>query len=329
MKRVRLRRGTAAGYGSARPDPCEVATLRLPRFCVLVVSLILGCGQARADGVALVVENDSLLLRDRHYTSGLMLAYEDDVAGRRLAFAFGQALYTPAAVETETPDPERRPYAGHLFGALGWRHDGGGYDDRTTLTLGVVGPAAVGEASQKLIHRVSGYPEPQGWGSQLANEPAFNLYWRRTWAGAGVGGHPGGLDLRLRPHAGLGLGSVMTNAAIGATLRLGTAPPTDDDPPGLPPEPIGAAFVPAAGFAWETFVGVEGRAVAHDVFLNGGTFRDGPSVDEEPLVGDLVAGATFRWRRYRLAFKATLRSKQYHEQEGPDRFGNVSLGLAF
>ena len=302
--------------------------MRSHRFRVLVVFLTLSCGQARADGAALVVENDSLLLRDRHYTSGLMLAFDGDVAGRRLALALGQALYTPAGIASETPDPRRRPYAGHLFGALGWRHEGGGYSDRTTLTLGVVGPAALGETSQKLIHRLSGYPEPQGWGSQLANEPAFNLYWRRTWAGAAA--RPRGLDLRLQPRAALALGSVMTDAAAGAALRFGTAPLADDDPPGLPPGPIGgAAFEPVAGFAWEVFAGVEGRAVAHDVFLDGGTLRNGPSVDKEPLVGDLVAGVTLRWHRYRLAFKATLRSKQYRGQEGPDRFGNVSLGLAF
>jgi lipid A 3-O-deacylase len=87
--------------------------------------------------LSLSVENDSLGGSDRYYTNGLQLAWRSASAAlpaplagldRRLdwllgpgalrwGLALGHSIYTPADTARRNPDPDDRPYAGHLHGA--------------------------------------------------------------------------------------------------------------------------------------------------------------------------------------------------------------------
>src|SRR3546814_21189367 len=86
-------------------------------------------------------------------------------------------MYTPSDITVADPDPEDQPYAGWLYGTAGLINDlatGEGTRTQTSvqLSLGVVGPAALGEQVQKALHTVIDSPEPQGWDHPLRNEPA-------------------------------------------------------------------------------------------------------------------------------------------------------------
>jgi len=64
----------------------------------------------------------------------------------------------------------------------------------------------------------------------------------------------------------------------------------------------GSSFVRAGqGRGGYVFAGVEGRAVARDIFLDGNTFQKSPSVDKEPLVGELAVGAALLFPGGRLS----------------------------
>ena len=56
-----------------------------------------------------------------------------------------------------------------------------GMEENISVSVGVVGPAALGEEAQKFIHSLSGDPKPRGWTHQLENEPALLLHYRRSW----------------------------------------------------------------------------------------------------------------------------------------------------
>jgi hypothetical protein len=48
------------------------------------------------------------------------------------------------------------------------------------------------------------------------------------------------------------------------------------------------------------FARAEGRAVAHNLFLDGNTFSSGPHVSRIPLVAETQMGAGMGWRRLGL-----------------------------
>ena len=72
---------------------------------------------------------------------------------------------------------------------------------------------------------------------------------------------------------------------------------------------------------------MEGRYVAHSIFLDGNTFRDSHSVDREPLVGDLQAGLVLTWKDVRLSFTNIFRTDEFEGQSSPTEFGSISLSL--
>jgi len=137
------------------------------------------------------------------------------------------------------------------------------------------------------------------------------------------------LSVDLSPHVGAGLGNVYTYAAGGATLRFGQNLPTSSGPRSIRPGPPGSDYYQAAPDGrWYLFLGLEGRAVARNIFLDGNTFTDGPSVDKYVFVGEVRAGIAVIMGRYRLAYAQVYRSKQFHGQV-PETFGALSLSTEF
>lgn len=303
----------------------------------------------------LTLENDLTNNTDRYFTNGIRLNRTSPVgavpeavvdAARpligtigtvRWTVGVGQNMYTPSDITVANPDPDDQPYAGWLYGTIGVLNDlatGDGKRTQTSvqLSLGVVGPSALGEQAQKFVHEIVNSPEPQGWDHQLHDEPAVLLNLERRWV---VPSEPVVGDLRgdVSPHVGLALGNVFTHAAAGVTVRFGEPPQYDYGPPRLQPHTPGseyfAARAPDDEFGWYLFAGAEGRAVARNIFLDGNTFRDSPSVDKELLVADLSAGVVMTFGDMRVSYVQVLRTKEFEGQEGPSLFGAFSVGYRF
>ncbi len=303
----------------------------------------------------LTLENDLTNNTDRYLTNGIRLSRTSSV-GRvpeglvdaakplvgtvgtvRWTVGVGQNMYTPSDITVEDPDPDDQPYAGWLYGTVGLMNDLATGDGRRTqtsvqLSLGVVGPWALGEEAQTVVHEVINSPEPKGWDHQLHNEPAVLLNLERRWV---VPSEPIVGDLRgdVTPHVGAALGNVFTHAAIGLTVRLGEPPQYDYGPPRLQPHTPGSEyFAPSApddSFSWYVFAGAEGRAIARNIFLDGNTFRDSRSVDKELFVADLSAGVVMTFGDTRVSYVQVMRTKEFEGQEGPSLFGAFSVGYRF
>jgi hypothetical protein len=306
-------------------------------------------GEERPDTGTLTVvfENDFFYHNDEGYTSGLALIWmphetpdwASGIAhffpwipeeGRvRLGYIVGQSIFTPSDLGASDPPHDDRPYAGWLYGTFGLGVETGRRLDQLALTLGVVGPASGAEQTQKLLHEIFDAREPKGWGTQLENEPGIVLAYQRSWrqlAEVTVVG----IDLDLTPHLGCTLGNVHTYANAGLTLRFGQRLPLDFGPPRPQPSlPNSGFFASKRKFAWYLYAGVEGRAVAYDIFLDGNTFRDSRSVDKNPLVGDLNSGLVLAWTRVRLSYAYVLRSLEYETQKRASQFGAVNISVAF
>jgi len=297
----------------------------------------------------LVFENDVFAGTDRGYTNGIRLAWLSseknmpdwinegashlplflDDGNKRVSLGVGQSMFAPRDLSQKTLIPGDRPYAGWLYGSVGLVSDTGKMLENVVLTLGVVGPLSYAEQSQKFVHHVVSSPQPQGWNTQLKNEPGIDLAYERKWR-AIAEAQPFGIGVDAVPHVGVNLGNVNTSASLGTTFRLGYDLPADYGPPRIRPSLPGSDFfIPTQEIGGYVFTTVEGRAVARNIFLDGNTFARSPHVDKDILVGSLQLGAALTYRNARLSYTHVFMTKEYKTQTGAARFGALTLSMRF
>jgi hypothetical protein len=127
------------------------------------------------------------------------------------------------------------------------------------------------ERTQKFAHRVLPANDQQGWDTQLGNEPGIVATYKRSWRGVATS-TLSGAPLDFTPHLGAAPGNVFTYGNAGVTTRYGKRLPNDYGPPRVQPGLTGFGdFSPVSGFGWYVFAGIEGRAVARNIFLEGNT----------------------------------------------------------
>lgn len=317
---------------------------------LLFLSAPAAAGTADHGTLSCVLENDLFYNVDRHYTNGVRLTWVPtrdaetprwavtlarivpwfpDRGDIRHGYAFGQSMFTPRDIALAEPSPRDRPYAGWLYGAIGLGVETGRQLDLFSITVGMVGPSSLAEQSQKFIHELIATTEPMGWHMQLHDEPGIAAAYQRSWR-EWVATTWSGAHLDFTPHVGATLGNVFTYANAGLTMRYGRRLPHDYGPPRIQPgQPGSADFAPTADFGWYLFAGLEGRAIARNVFLDGNSFRDSHRVDRIPLVGDLQWGVVLSWRELRLGYTHVYRTREYRGQENRDNFGAFSVSLKY
>lgn len=296
-------------------------------------------------------ENDLLAGTDRYYTSGFQFAWRSSsydppdwvrfLTDRptslifpqggtpRWGLSFGQNIFTPDDTQRRNPDPLDRPYAGWLYGGISLASYTATSYGSVELQFGVVGPSALGEQVQNNVHDFLNIDRALGWNYQLKDEPGINLIVTRQWR---YNTDPvwGDVQLGVVPTLVGSVGNVQTYGAAGLTLRIGNELEADFGPPRMRPSNAGSAFYqPDGRWGWYAFAGAEGRAVAHDIFLDGNTWRDSRSVDKENFVGELSAGVVLITPLARLAVTYAARSREFQGQRESAQFGSASLSFRF
>lgn len=315
----------------------------------------------KMENFTLYFENDTFGGTDKDYTNAIKLTWtSDDIDGnssdysandlpligkfwsregdrRHLSFSLGQDIYTPENTDTMVLVEDERPYAGYLYASFALHRRNRFVLDTLELTLGVVGPASQAEETQSLIHNIIDTDSPAGWDNQLGDELGVTLTWQRSWQAAASDFD--GWEWDIMPHFGFSLGNVVTFANAGFGVRFGRKSFLDYNI--APVRPGGSVLVPMAepegrsnrhnkrdfGVIW--FFRAEGRAVAHNVFLDGNTFEDSHSVDKENFVVDLSAGVSFIYKSVRLTYAQIYRTSEYKEKDGGHTFGSIALSFMY
>ncbi len=294
-------------------------------------------------------ENDSFAGTDRNYTNGVRLAWlsgtgdtdgvsewvanllgADPDAVIRRGVALGHSLFTPRDIAAETPPPDQHPYAGWAYLEYTPVIEQADRLDQFTVQLGLVGPSAGGEWLQNEFHTLIGEDTARGWTGQLADEVTLGVSYDRTFRRlARLGDSAFGAD--LTPTAGVTLGTAYTHARLGVMGRIGEDLRNDYGPPRVRPSLAGAGFfTPQDAFSWYLFGGVEGRGVAHNLFLDGSLFRTRDSgLTSRDFVTDVQAGAVLQFENVQVGFTLVFRTEEYVEQSAPHRFGAFSLSGKF
>jgi len=314
------------------------------------------------------VENDYFTPdnRDRHYTNGLRFAWlpspsepgeenwleraaaaippdgDPDSIGR-VGWSFGQSIFTPSDKKATGPILNDRPYAGWLYAGLTFikvpRPDPTirpvvNEMDSLEVDLGVVGRAALGEQVQNSFHAaLFANQQAMGWHNQLKSEPGLLISYDHKWRALAQMDF-GHLGADFTPNVGVDLGNIQIDASAGATIRVGRDLPSDYGPPRIRPGLAGSDFFLSDSdtgrrFGWYLFAGVEGRAVAHNIFLDGNSFARSQSVPKKILVADLQAGLAVIVYGVRLTATEALRTEEFKGQRGKDAFGSLSASFNF
>lgn len=323
---------------------------RFSRFAACLCLALSGVPALAADGdeFQLIVENDVWSSTDRYYTNGIkfgvgrklealyepmqeLLAsiapkgFQPQRGAAEFGLFLGQNLYTPRNIRVAAAQPLDRPWAAWLY--LGGVSQLESADarrlDTVEVDLGVVGPLAGGRWVQTEWHMMIDSPRPQGWANQLPNEPAFLAsYLQKRRHGSD--------SLDIVTHAGATVGTVMTLARAGATLRAGRHM-----------SGFGVDTIEPGGVIlqntrkehrgeWFAFLGVDQRLVAHNIFLDGTVFHDSASVARRAHVYDVNMGLAARFGIARLAVTRVRRSEEFYSVTGgggAQFFHSINLGI--
>jgi hypothetical protein len=329
---------------------------------VLLLLCVVGCAtQASAahdEALTFTIENDLFTHSDNNYTDGVGISwlsadlntYADDSFiskwGRfweplpfvldegyttYASWSVVQEMYTPDSITNPNPPEDDQPYAGILYvdsllyaRKERWQH-------AWEIKLGVVGPSSLAEGTQKRVHKLIGSEKPQGWHTQLPDEPVVNLGY--TVAHLAAEGNACGLaEWRIVPVGTIGLGTYFTGAGLGiygevgwnltnafggASLRSGFNAAST----------VGAG--PVNGWSASFFGGLGGFGVIHYLPVDGTVFKDSRSVDSEPFIGTASYGFSMRHGRFTLNCALTYFTDTFKTERKNDQFGTVSLSWFF
>jgi lipid A 3-O-deacylase len=302
--------------------------------------------------LSFTIENDSFFGTDRYYTHGFRLQYmhqpDDlpawsktflnnfpslgmDVNRRRVGFALGQELYTPAHIGRRTLQENDRPYGGWLHGSLVLRRAGIMADsfpamDEFELELGVIGPESLADKTQKWWHGLTDQPEPRGWDHQLETEPALQMYFSRSVQMGFRTENYWGLD--VVPHARVALGNVYIYGELGTLFRVGYNLPAEYTVSPMESFSTHPSYDPPKWSAY-LFAGADGRAVARNLFLDGNTFQDSHSVDKEPFVADMRIGGAVRYKGFETVVSVVHRTREFEAQVQDENFMSITFQFHF
>lgn len=291
---------------------------------------------------------------DRHFTNGIGISvtgdpdWAEDVAivlpfGEHFAnnatgevryavgAAISQLMFTPENILVSAPQPFDHPWGGYLYGSAFVQRADQRTLDHLQIDLGIVGPSSLAEESQIWIHE--NFDEnriPTGWGNQLKDEPAVQLTAKRKWRFdlTPDASSNGGWGVQAIPTLGAALGTVYRHVEGGGMLRLGFNLPDDFGPSRLQ-DFATSEGTPSHGWTGYLFARLTGKAVEHDIFINGSDYRSGPGRDLKNLVGEGQLGIVMRYAgenwNVDLGYSQTYLTEQFDGQDGPGKFGAVTL----
>lgn len=331
-------------------------------FAVMLVAslgLVMGSGASATEPkkelgtLSLKFENDLFSGVDQHYTNGIRISWlspegdtfealqtvrdfleqiaQDDNKSTRFGLSLGQDMYTPANRYRSDLITDDRAYAGWLYAGMSLhtvtKLDDGRMDQESVeVNLGVVGPWSLAEPTQDFVHEIRLIDTFDGWDNQLRNEPGLLVSYERKWRLSDPV-EIGFTDFDAIPHAGASLGNIATQANVGGTVRWGWNLPKDFGPPSLIHSVSALDRRPDTSVSAYLFAGLQGRFVAHNIFLDGNTFRDSHSVDKKRWVGDASFGAALLLGRFKVAYTNAFKSREFSGQKKSSRYGSLAVSF--
>lgn len=294
--------------------------------------------------VSFMFDNDFFAGHDMYYTHGWGLDWSQSYSSYQwskdvvslfkgwgvtqsnhmVGFQLAQQFFTPEDRLDFEVIPDDRPYAGWLFtsGSVA------GYSQKRadifTMQIGLVGPSAGAEQTQNFFHKLLGSKEVNGWHNQLKNELGIVLAYeqRRRYLYEGL---VLGSDADIITRLGGVIGNIHTYADVAVEARIGWKIPKDFGSGSLRISGVNITLEENEDPGFYLYGGFGGKAVLHNIFLDGNTFRDSHSVKKEPFVGNIRIGMGITWGNMEMIYGYQMMSKEFKLQAQTHEYGELSL----
>lgn len=284
-------------------------------------------------------DNDAYLFygQDRYYTNGLMLYFRHATDQNRLGeklekFTYeitaGQKMFNPKGGNVGKMSQQDRPFAGYLYaGASASFFYKKESILKTSLELGTLGPRSLGEDAQKLLHKIVGFYEINGWQYQIKNEYTANLgiqYTRLLHRS-----EQDRIDFSLEGYAnigttfdGVGLGILMRTGDINQLFQTAYTNST-----------IGTRLKSAKLVTSETFFYAKPQLnyVAYDGTIQGSLFNNDSPVTfkSRPIVFAQQLGFNYSSQRFTFDFGLIFKTKEVKSTAKAHQYGSISMFYRF
>ena len=279
-----------------------------------------------ASQISLTLENDTFAIGrgkgDHDYTHGTGIEFVDNSFWH---YKIGQNMYAPSDLRRSDHIEGDRPYAGLIYGGVGydffreknlyWTHYG-------EIDFGMIGPAAMCKDTQTMVHKLLNCRKPMGWDNQLHNEFVVNAQWWEKYNYYICD------YVALVPRAGILAGTIQDAIEVGCDLKVGWNLKND----------VGNNMMFSSSRSLQKksffdklcaygYVGADERYYLYNHILEGSMFghKDhGLDVDIEPFVAELQCGFGIEYGNFMFRYYMTFRQKEFEGQKHwPDYAGLV------
>jgi len=282
-------------------------------------------------------DNDAYLFygQDRYYTNGLMLYFRratrqnsEKKALEKFIYEIsaGQKMYNAYSGYAPKKEFQDRPFAGYLYAGF---KAGFFYKNesvlKTGIELGTVGPNALGEDSQELLHKIVGFYEISGWQYQIRNELTANL--RLEFTHRLFRAENNRTDMAFESY--LNAGTAWNSAGAGLVLRTGRINPYFQSAYTHASIQNNTA-APAENESY-FYIKPQLNYVAYDITIQGSLFKDNSPVTfkTKPFVFAQQIGYNYSTPRFTFDFSLLFKSKELKSKARPHQYGSIALYYRF
>lgn len=282
-------------------------------------------------------ENDAYLFygQDRYYTNGLMLyfrhATDQNKLGEKLEkfiyeISAGQKMFNPQGGNVPNLSFHDRPFAGYLYagGSANFFYKKESIL-KTSIELGTVGPRSLGEDAQKLLHRMVGFYDINGWEYQIKNRLAanFSLQYTKLIKRS----KQDRIDFSFEGYANVG--TTFTGAGAGILMRTGNINQLFQT--AYTNSTIGTRLKSAKLVTSETFFYAKPQLnyVAVDGTVEGKLMNTDKSFEVKPIVFAQQLGLNYSTQRFTFDFGLLFKTKEVKEIVKAHQYGTISMFYRF
>ncbi|HEX7366696.1 MAG TPA: lipid A deacylase LpxR family protein [Pelobium sp.] len=282
-------------------------------------------------------DNDAYLgtKQDRYYTNGLFIKFRQAIKNKKdsatkkiWGLSLGQEMYNAKSGQTKSIENVDRPFAGYLYGegSLQWLKPNEN-SARVALQVGTIGPAALAEQGQTLLHNTVGFYEISGWQYQVKDEIGLNfsadlhyfLFRNKNKT----------FDFSVPVNASLG--NTYSGVKAGILFRTGKLNPFSHS--AATQSNISTKLEPNINKnELYFFVKPSLNFVAYNATIQGGLFvKDKGPVTYQPnrIVFAQQIGAAYASTRWTLDFSVIFKSKELPEAKRSEQYGSIGIYYRF
>jgi len=284
-------------------------------------------------------DNDSYLGQgsDRYYTNGLFLNFRHALDQQKLPqgiekktyeITLGQKMFNPYSGYAPDPATQDRPFAGYLYaeGAMNWFYSNESVL-KTSVQVGTTGKNSLAEAGQKLLHRVIGFYDLEGWDYQIKNELALNLSAQYTRLIGRVADNA--VEFSFEGYGNLG--TTFTGAGAGLLFRTGSLNQLFNS--AYTNAVIGNNAKTKALVKREFFFYAKPQLnlVGYDATIQGSLFNNNSPVTfgQKPIVFAQQLGVDYSSQRFTFDFGVIFKTKEVKSVARAHQWGSISMFYRF